>query len=82
MIGIKKQFYTMLENENTTLIKAIGTKIRELRRNQSMSQEVLSFEASVPRNQIGRIERGEINTTVTTLNKICKVLKIEIKELF
>ncbi|MCA1967472.1 MAG: helix-turn-helix domain-containing protein [Flavobacterium sp.] len=35
----------------------------------------------MPRNQIGRIERGEINTTIITLHKICKALQINIKEL-
>ncbi|MGX7668169.1 helix-turn-helix domain-containing protein [Flavobacterium pedocola] len=72
----------MIENDNTALTKDVGKKIRQIRLEKSMSQEILSYEASVPRNQIGRIERGEINTTILTLSKICKVLKIEIKELF
>ncbi|NHM01689.1 helix-turn-helix transcriptional regulator [Flavobacterium sp. KDG-16] len=48
----------------------------------NLSQELLSFDANIPRNQIGRIERGEISTSITTLQKICKALNIEIKDLF
>lgn len=48
----------------------------------NLSQELLSYDANIPRNQVGRIERGEINTTIVTLHKICKVLKISIKDLF
>jgi len=47
-----------------------------------LSQAVLSYDANIPRNQVGKIERGEISTTITTLLKICRALKIELKELF
>lgn len=72
----------MLENEEIELIKSIGGKIRTRRLELNLSQEVLSYDAEIPRNQIGRIERGEINTSIITLHKICKALKIEIKDLF
>ncbi len=48
----------------------------------NLSQETLSYDANIPRNQVGRIERGEISTSITTLLKICKALKIEIRDLF
>lgn len=72
----------MLENEEIELIKTVGEKIRQKRTELNLSQELLSYDANIPRNQIGRIERGEISTTITTLHKICKALKIEIKDLF
>ena len=72
----------MLENEEIELIKTVGDKIRQKRTELSLSQELLSYDANIPRNQIGRIERGEISTTITTLHKICKALKIDIKDLF
>lgn len=72
----------MLENEEIELIKSVGEKIRLKRIELNLSQEILSFDANIPRNQIGRIERGEISTSITTLQKICKALKIEIKDLF
>ena len=72
----------MLENEEIELIKSIGEKIRTRRLELNLSQEVLSYDAEIPRNQIGRIERGEINTSIITIHKICKALKIDFKELF
>ncbi len=72
----------MVENEEIELIKIVGEKIRLRRLELNLSQEILSYDANIPRNQIGRIERGEISTTISTLYKICKALKIEIRELF
>lgn len=72
----------MLDNDEINLIKSVGEKIRQKRLELNLSQELLSYDANIPRNQIGRIERGEINTTITTLHKICKALKIDIKDLF
>jgi transcriptional regulator with XRE-family HTH domain len=53
-----------------------------LRQDKKLSQFQLSTEAEIPKNQIGRIERAEINTTILTLNKIAIVLDVDIKELF
>ena len=72
----------MVEKNEILLIKSIGENIRQKRIELNLSQEALSFDANIPKNQIGRIERGEINTTITTLYKICQALKIDIKELF
>ena len=72
----------MVENEEIELIKIVGEKIRLRRLELNLPQEILSYDANIPRNQIGRIERGEISTTISTLYKICKALKIEIRELF
>lgn len=72
----------MLENDEIELIKSVGEKIRLKRIELNLSQEILSFDANIPRNQIGRIERGEINTSINTIHKICKALKIEVRDLF
>lgn len=72
----------MIEKEEIELLKNVGEKIRKKRIELHLSQELLSFDANIPRNQIGRIERGEISTSITTLYKICKALNTEIKDLF
>ena len=72
MINVKKQ----------KLIKAIGLRIKEFRIAQGLSQEDLCNEADVPLSQIGRIERGEINPTISTLFVISVALKIDLKKLF
>jgi transcriptional regulator with XRE-family HTH domain len=68
--------------DETLLIKTIGDKIRDKRILNGLSQATLSYDANIPKNQVGRIERGEISTSITTLFKICKALNIELKELF
>ena len=72
----------MIESEEIELIKSVGEKIRQKRIELNLSQEILSYDANIPRNQVGRIERGEISTSITTLYKICKALNMELKELF
>jgi len=67
--------------EEIAFIKEVGKKIRTKREELNLSQEILSYDADIPRNQIGRIERGEINTSIITLFKISKALKINIVEL-
>lgn len=54
----------------------------EKRNERGMSQEVLSFDANIHKNQIGIIERGEINPTLITLNKISLDLETPLKDLF
>ncbi len=68
------------KNEIQLLIK-IGLNVKRLRLDKNLSQFQLSTEAEIPKNQIGRIERAEINTTILTLNKIASVLNVDIKEL-
>lgn len=71
----------MDNDEEIEFIKLVGKRIQELRKKEKLSQELLSFDADVPRNQIGRIERGEINTSLITLFKISKALNVDITDL-
>ena len=71
----------MLKTDEILFLKATGNNIRQLRKSLNLSQESLSFDADIPRNQIGRIERGEINTSVITLMKIAKALKVNTHDL-
>ncbi|WP_396192536.1 helix-turn-helix domain-containing protein [Flavobacterium sp.] len=68
-------------SEETFLIN-LGVHIRQLREKKSLSQEQLANDCNIPKVQIGRIERAEVNTTVKTLVKIANALEIEPKELF
>lgn len=71
----------MLEKEEILFIKSVGRNIRQKRLELNLSQETLSYDVNIPRNQIGRIERGEISTSITTLYKISKALHINLQEL-
>ncbi len=72
----------MINIKDETLLKAFGKNLRKLREDRGLSKEALANDADIPINQVGRIERGEINTTISTANAIAKALKIELSELF
>lgn len=63
-------------------IKAFGENLREIRLAKKKSQEYLGESAKLSKNQIGRIERGEVNVTISTIKRIAKSLSIHPKELF
>lgn len=59
----------------------LGTRIKELREKNNLSQEDLANDCNIPKSQIGRIERAEINTTIRTLIKIASALNVKVKDL-
>lgn len=70
----------MIESGSTLIL--VGKNIRKLRKAKGLSQLQLAIDADIPKSQIGRIERAEINTTLLTLEKIANALTIEIVNLF
>jgi transcriptional regulator with XRE-family HTH domain len=62
-------------------IKQVGFQIKKLREEQGLSQEDLANDCNIPKSQIGRIERAEINTTLRTLYKIASALHVQPKVL-
>lgn len=72
---------SVINVKNEKLIKAVGLQIRTLRLERKMSQEDLANEADIPLSQIGRIERGENNPTISTLYALSKALQVELKTL-
>lgn len=63
-------------------LKQVGDNIRRIREEKGISQQELSYRTEISRNQIGRIERGEINTGLSTIYEIAKGLEVEVKEFF
>jgi hypothetical protein len=43
---------------------------------------MLANDANIPINQVGRIERAEIYTSINTIYKLAYALNIPVKELF
>jgi transcriptional regulator with XRE-family HTH domain len=62
--------------------RIVGEKIRALRESQGLLQRELAHKAGVPVRTIGRIERGEVDVRLSTLDKIAKALGVSIKEFF
>ena len=71
----------MINVKNKGLVKSLGKRIKELRLAKGFSQEDLANEADIPLSQVGRIERGETNPTISTLFVIAIALKIDLKTL-
>ena len=63
-------------------IKQVGKQIKKIRLAQGISQSQLAYESELPINQIGRIERGEVNTSISHIYAIAEALGIEPFELF
>ncbi len=63
-------------------IKLFGENLRAVRLSKKISQESLAFSSDIPISQVGRIERGEINTTISTVRALSIALEIETNELF
>lgn len=69
------------ERDNETL-KFFGNHLRLLRTKAGLSQIELSNKAGLSKNQIGNIERGEVNITLLTAQKITLILNISLSDLF
>lgn len=65
-----------------TFLKKVGANIRCIRNEKGLSMEALANEAEIEYRQIGRIERGEINTTIISLHRIAEVLKVDLSLFF
>ncbi len=69
------------EQEKKFLI-IVGNVLKEIRTKKNLSQENLANDANIPINQIGRIERAEINTSLITIHKILIALEISASDFF
>ncbi|MGI8951501.1 MAG: helix-turn-helix domain-containing protein, partial [Chitinophagaceae bacterium] len=58
-----------------------GEKIKTIRKEKGLSQLDLAMRMDNYAEQIGRIERGELNVSICTLKKITEALKISFGDL-
>jgi XRE family transcriptional regulator, regulator of sulfur utilization len=68
--------------KDPVLLKKIGERIRQLRKEKKLSQLDLAVIMDNHAEQIGRIERGELNVTIGTLQRIAESLRLNITDLF
>ena len=62
--------------------RALGERIRELRKKAGFSQEGFADAAGVHRTYMGTLERGEANVSLVNLHKVSNALGITLSELF
>lgn len=70
-----------MNSSDKKYLQLIGNNIRRIRENRELSQFQLATECELSKNQIGRIERAEISTTITTLKKIADILLVRVEDL-
>ncbi|WP_369049540.1 helix-turn-helix domain-containing protein [Tenacibaculum sp. UWU-22] len=70
-----------MDSKQDILIK-FGERVREIRKEKGLSQEVLAHKADLHRTYIGMIERAEKNITLLNIKKIANALEISIKDIF
>jgi transcriptional regulator with XRE-family HTH domain len=71
----------VINNRDKKYLKAFGKRLKQLREAKGLSKSKLADEANLGRNLIIKIEKGEINTTISTLKVLTEVLEIDSKEL-
>lgn len=64
---------------NQELLKRISIRVKELREERKISQEVFVTDTGI---NIGRIESCKSNFSVTTLQNICSYFGITLEEFF
>jgi transcriptional regulator with XRE-family HTH domain len=67
---------------NEYIIQTFGENLKRIRESKNLSQEQLANAADIPINQVGRIERGEINTTLSTIYALSTALEVPIQTFF
>ncbi|HYG14629.1 MAG TPA: helix-turn-helix transcriptional regulator [Bacteroidia bacterium] len=67
---------------NETYIKAFGKNLAKLRTEKGLTQQELSYNSDIERTQISRIERGEVNCTISMAYILAKALEVHPSVLF
>ncbi len=64
---------------NQALIDLIAGRVKQIREAKGITQEIVVFDTSI---NIGRIEAGQVNISVSTLEAVCSYFNITLKEFF
>lgn len=70
-----------IHSRRSEALIAFGNHLRKIRESKKLSQEELAYRADVSQSQIYRIEKGLINTTLSTIVQIAESLDISLKDL-
>lgn len=76
------EFYLVNIQDKNSIQIIFGNNLRRIRIEKGFTQEQLANELGVEISQISRIERGIINTSITTLYFISMILNVDLNEFF
>ena len=79
---IPPQWVFMKHEDIEVYIVEIGKQIRQLRKEQGLTQLDLSIKSGIDERQVQRLERGHTSATLKTLLKISIGLEVSIVDLF
>jgi transcriptional regulator with XRE-family HTH domain len=69
----------MAQVKNQVLLKKIASRIKVLREKKEVTQEQFYYDTGI---HLGRIETGNMNVTVSTLDVICQYFDLSLEEFF
>ena len=72
----------MDKSEHKDILKKIGDNLKNIRQSKSLSLRKLAARCSIDHSDIGKIERGEKNATMLTMNQLAEALEVPLHELF
>ena len=64
------------------ILRKFGARVRELRKEQGLSQEGLAEKCGLDRTYVGGIERGERNVSLVNIVGLARALQIDPAQLF
>ena len=67
---------------NAAYCKSFGDQLRKLRSQKGISMRKLALQADMEYSQLSKIERGVINTTISTVYALSLALDIPMREFF
>jgi transcriptional regulator with XRE-family HTH domain len=72
----------VVQDENKPFLIAFGRNIQRIRETQGLTKVQLAFEINTGESYIRRLEKGEVNMTISTLLKLSTALNVPTRELF
>src|SRR3989339_1666169 len=79
---IKMHSHVIMVMGDNMILTTFGDRIKYLREKQNIPQSKLAQTTGIVREQISRIENGQINQTLETVYKLSEALNITMTELF
>lgn len=68
--------------KNAKLPKTLGKKIQKIRKQTGLTQEQVAEKIGISRAYMGYIEQGRYSASLEVLEKVAKVLKVKMADLF
>lgn len=68
--------------KNAKLPKSLGKKIQKIRKITGLTQEELAEKVGISRAYMGYIEQGRYSASLEVIEKVARVLKVKMSDLF